>query len=233
MDPDKSAIRHFIESVHGPEQRGWFVLWTRQNKLTKAFELTQNAAIDCAADYCAECANRYDIYAAIGLQRNNPESSARGKEDGVVSIPGVWADIDIRGPAHKASDLPPTEESALSLVQSVGFPPSLIVKIGFGLQVYWLFREPFVIETELERRKLKSLSRRFQHLLQIQAQVRGWTIDSTSDLCRVLRVPGTFNRKLPDDVRLVTAEYFGPTYCCHYPCTAPIRPGPNSMGNHR
>jgi hypothetical protein len=50
-------------------------------------------------------------------------------------------------------------------------------------------------------------------MLRLQAKARGWTIDPTADLCRVLRVPGTFNRKIPDDVRPVTAEYFDRAYC--------------------
>lgn len=213
MEGDKLAIRQFIERVHGPEPQGWLVLWTRRDKATRAFDLTQEDALDRAVDYCAERATRQDVYAAAGLQGREPEKGSRGKEDGVASVPGVWADIDIGGSAHKAKDLPASEEEALSLVEAVGLPPSVIVRSGFGLQVYWLFREPFVIETEAERQDLKSLSRRFQQLLRLQARARGWTVDPTADLCRVLRIPGTFNRKIPDDVRQVTAEYTDRTYC--------------------
>jgi putative DNA primase/helicase len=213
MEGDKLAIRQFIERVHGPEPEGWLVVWTRQDKASRAFPLAQEGALDAAVAYCAERAARMDVYAAVGLQREEPEHGSRGKEAGVVSALGVWADIDIGGAAHKAKDLPASEEEALSLVEAVGLPPSVIVRSGFGLQVYWLFREPFVIETEAERQELKSLSRRFQQMLRLQALARGWTIDPTADLCRVLRVPGTFNRKLPDDVRPVTAEYFDRAYC--------------------
>jgi len=213
MEGDKAAIRQFIERVHGPEPEGWLVIWTRQDKASRAFPLARAGALDAAVAYCAERASRMDVYAAVGLQREEPEHGSRGKEAGVVSVPGVWADIDIGGAAHKAKDLPASEAEALSLVEAVGLPPSVIVRSGFGLQVYWLFREPFVIETEAERQELKSLSRRFQQMLRLQARARGWTIDPTADLCRVLRVPGTFNRKIPDDVRPVTAEYFDRAYC--------------------
>jgi putative DNA primase/helicase len=213
MEGDKAAIRQFIERVHGSEPEGWLVIWTRQDKASRAFPLARAGALDAAVAYCAGRAARMDVYAAAGLQREEPEHGSRGKEAGVVSAPGVWADIDIGGAAHKAKDLPASEEEALSLVEAVGLPPSVIVRSGFGLQVYWLFREPFVIETEAERQELKSLSRRFQQMLRLQARARGWTIDPTADLCRVLRVPGTFNRKLPDDVRPVRAEYFDRAYC--------------------
>lgn len=87
------------------------------------------------------------------------------------------------------------------------------MRSGFGLQVYWLFKEPLVIESDEDRVQAKSLSVRFQLLLRQMAKTRGWTIDPTADLCRLLRVPGTFNRKLAGDVRSVTAEYSEAAYC--------------------
>ena len=212
MQVDKLAIRQFLERVHGSEPQGWLIVWTRQDKATRAFDLTREDALDLAVEYCAERAGRQDVYAAAGLQAQDPQGGSRGKEDGVVSVPGVWADIDIAGAAHKAQDLPPGEADAIALANAVGLAPSIFVRSGFGLQVYWLFREPFVIESDAERQRLKSLSRRFQHSLRLQAKARGWTLDPTADLCRVLRIPGTFNRKLPEDVRLVSAEYADCSY---------------------
>jgi putative DNA primase/helicase len=212
MDTDRGAIRQFIERVHGPEPSGWLVTWTRQNKSTKAFNLAEQTAIDRIVDYTASCAEAYDVYAAVGLQAQEPESSGRGKESGVLSVAGLWSDIDVAGPAHKRHNLPPNEGEALSLIDVVGLPPSVVVHTGHGLQAYWLFREPFVIETAAERKALKSLSRRFQQMVRQLAEARGWALDSTSDLCRVLRIPGTFNRKIADDVRVVTAEYFDRAY---------------------
>jgi hypothetical protein len=212
MEVDKLAIRRFIRRVHGPEPLGWLVLWTRQSKKCKAFDIINETGLDQAVDFCGACAVQ-DTYAAVGLQNQEPKVGGRGKEDSVVSLPGFWADVDIAGPSHAAKDLPPTEQEALCLLAAVDFPPSIIVRSGFGLQPYWLFREPFVIETEAERNNLKSLSRSFQQMLRLQARNRGWTLDSTADLCRPLRVPGTFNFKCANDVRLVTAEYFDRSYC--------------------
>jgi putative DNA primase/helicase len=59
------------------------------------------------------------------------------------------------------------------LIDAVGLPPSIIVPTGHGLHAYWLFREPFVIETVAERDALKSLSRRFQQMVRLLAQARG------------------------------------------------------------
>ena len=212
MEADRQAIWQFLERVHGPEPAGWLILWTRQDKATRAFNLGEEGALDQAVEYCAARASTFDVYAAVGLQRDRPANTSRGAEPGVSVLPGFWADVDIAGAAHKAEALPPTEQDARSLIDSAGLKPSLVVQSGFGLQPYWLFREPYQIESADERKRLKSLSTRFQLNLRLRANVRGWTMDSTADLCRVLRVPGTFNHKVDGDIRMVTAEYADPAY---------------------
>jgi len=212
MEADARAIRQFFGRLHGPEPAGWLIVWTRQDKATRAFELAREGELERAVEYCCERAGGADVYAAVGLQTEKP-AKGRGNEEGVRSIPGLWADIDISSEAHKTKDLPPSEEAALSLVAAVGLRPSILVRSGFGLQVYWLFKEPLLLDSDEARVQAKSLSSRFQLLLRQMAKARGWTIDPTADLCRLLRVPGTFNRKLAGDVRLVRAEYSEAAYC--------------------
>lgn len=206
MEADRQTIREFLERVHGPEPAGWLIVWTRQDKATRAFDLSAEGALGQAIEYCAAKASAFDVYAAVGLQQQQPPGKSRGAESSVSVLPGFWADIDIGGAAHKSKNLPPAEQDARSLIESLGLEPSIIVRSGFGLQVYWLFREPYRIESDDERRRLKSLSARFQMNLRSRANARGWTLDSTADLCRVLRIPGTFNRKVAGDIRPVTAE---------------------------
>src|SRR5262249_1782569 len=43
-----------------------------------------------------------------------------------------------------------------------------------------------------------------QEALRARCRERGWSMDSTHDLARVLRLPGTVNRKLPDNPVPVT-----------------------------
>jgi putative DNA primase/helicase len=212
MEADRDTIRRFIERLHGPEPEGWLVIWTRQDQATRAFDLRVKGALDQAVDYCAAKASIFDVYAAVGLQQHQPVGTSRGDESGVSVVPGFFADVDIQGPSHKAKNLPPTERDARSLIESLGLEPSIIVRSGFGLQPYWLFREPYLIENDDERQRLKSLSVRFQQHLRLPAKARGWTLDSTADLCRVLRVGGTFNHKVAGDVRLVTVEYADHAY---------------------
>lgn len=198
MNANRQAIRQFIERVHRPEPKGSLIIWTLQDKATAAFHLGENA-LDQAVEYCASKASAFDVYAAVGLQTERPARTSRGAEQGVCALPGFWADIDIAGPAR-------------SLIDTVGLEPSIVVHSGHGLQPYWLFREPWQIQNDEERKRLKSLSSRFQSNLRLRANARGWKLDSTDDLCRVLRVPGTFNHKIEDDIRSVTAEYADHAY---------------------
>src|SRR5579885_1559371 len=88
MEADRHAIRQFLERVHGPEPTGWLILWTRQDKATRAFNLGEEGALDQAVEYCAARASTFDVYAAVGLQHERPANSSRGAEAGVSVLPG-------------------------------------------------------------------------------------------------------------------------------------------------
>ena len=90
MEGNRRVIREFFERVHGGEPQGWLVVWTRQDKAARAFELSSKDALDRAAEHCAGRAQACDVYAAVGLQGQAPEKGSRGKEDGVAAIPGLW-----------------------------------------------------------------------------------------------------------------------------------------------
>jgi energy-coupling factor transporter ATP-binding protein EcfA2 len=84
-----------------------------------------------------------------------------------------------------------------------------VIGSGHGFQVWWLFREPWILESVEERERAAALLRRFQATMRAHAAIRGWVIDSTYDLARVLRPPGTINRKpglLPIPVTLERIE---------------------------
>jgi hypothetical protein len=52
-----------------------------------------------------------------------------------------------------------------------------------------------MIEDDQAREKVQSLIRDYQSILRNRAESLGWKLDNTSDLARVLRLPGTFNHK--------------------------------------
>lgn len=135
-----------------------------------------------------------EVYFGTCLQAEEPEWGRRGTASGACAIPGLWADLDVAGPAHKSPNLPPTKEAAADLARRAPWPPSVLVDSGNGLQAWWLFSEPLLLQTNEDRKRAGDLVARLQDCLRQNPE--GWEVDSTADLARVLRLPGTWNRKL-------------------------------------
>ena len=124
---------------------------------------------------------------------------------GVIALPGLWIDIDIQGPAHAAENLPVSLDEAEDFAREFPLQPTSIVDTGHGMHVYWLFKELLTWDQKDNGAcaAAQKLVRDFQATLQAMAELRGWRVDTTSDLSRVLRVPGTTNWKLQNEPALV------------------------------
>lgn len=201
------GITNFLSAFYG-NAPGALGIWEKQNRQTRWFLATQR---DEAAKACLEMADQgLDVYYGVGLQEKALTAYTRGTTNTVGTIPGFWVDIDIAGPGHSSSDLPPTVEDALQILKVLPFEPSVIVHSGGGLHAYWLFNDPWVFKSQDERSRAQSLSNQFQLVLRQEATRNGWKLDSTSDLARVLRVPYTKNFKVhghPTDVVIQKADY--------------------------
>lgn len=151
---------------------------------------------DIALEYIQELdkAGAEGIYLRATTLRSVPESG-RGSDELSFYLPGLWADIDIAGPGHKTSQqLPPDVASAMRIVDESGLPePSHWVHSGGGLYPWWLLRNPIEI-SDLE--DFRALSGGWQKVLEASAKKLGYHYGSgVGDLSRVLRIPGTVNRK--------------------------------------
>ena len=123
-------------------------------------------------------------------ERLGPHRRPRARDG--AAIPGVWVDIDVNGgPKAKrgyAPDLAAAAELARSLTE-----PTLLVNSGFGLHAWWLFEEPWVFGSEQEREQAARILQGFQAALRRVAEQRGFRLDATHDLARLMRPPGTLN----------------------------------------
>ena len=90
--------------------------------------------------------------------------------------------------------LPTTIEEALSIFPDF-LQPTTVIWTGNGLHVYWLFKVPWQLNSPEENRRAAILSIRLQSFIKKLAEKQGWYLDSTADLSRILRVPGTLNHK--------------------------------------
>jgi len=150
-----------------------------------------------------------EVYVGVALSPdprtlvgNNGESIAyiRCKANQTAGIVGLWADIDIKhDQAHKGKNYAPDLNTALGIVTGQGWDPTLIVHSGYGLHCWWLFKEPWIFESDEDRRRAAHLELRLLETLRL----RGHTIDGTHDLARILRIPGTKNCKNDCEVDVV------------------------------
>lgn len=197
----------FLTDLFGDlEASDRILIWTLPDKRSRYF-------IDPAAAGAAivPLAAHLDMYVGVGLRPAGLKAHERGGADSVSALAGLWADVDVAGAGHTKPNLPPTIDDALALVAAMPIDPTIVVDSGHGLQVWWLFQEPYRFERDDERSHVAAVARGWESLLHAKAAARGWAVDATSDLARVLRVPGTVNHKVPDALQPVrTLKRNGP-----------------------
>lgn len=129
-------------------------------------------------------------------------SLGRGGADITDAVPMLWADLDYGDEGHKRPPVnpvsgkeqapnPPTEDDARGLVAAAGLPePTVWVHSGGGLYPLWVLAEQ--VDTDRAAR----LSEGIQEAIARASAARGWHYGTgVSDLARVLRLPGSVNRK--------------------------------------
>ena len=150
-----------------------------------------------AYQHALQCnANKENAYFSVKAYADVPE-----KGRGVAADPGAfsfaWLDLDYGVEGHKSDKNPPTREAALGLINQFSHAPSLIVFTGHGLQAFWCFDKPVDATDESGRSTVSRLVDAIQSTIAQYAAVKGWQVDNTADLARIMRVPGTVNYKDP------------------------------------
>jgi hypothetical protein len=195
--PVPADARRFLEALFGRKPDDLYLLfWTLPEKESRWFRDVEGAI------RCAGLLSDHDLYVGIGLAGRDYGPKQRCLSTEIAGIVGMCADLDLRSAAHPKPTLPETAEQALSILPPE-FPPSFVILTGNGLQVWWLFREPYVFHGDDGRQAATTLANRWHTLLRDNASRHGWTYDRLSDLARVLRVPGSTNCKDPSNLKPV------------------------------
>ena len=196
-----AEVRSWLEIVYG-DMPGYLNICSTSNWEGRCFT---SAQIDEAVAYVdrLDKAGTQGIYARVTSLRELPDSGnrSRGTEAQSLNLPGLWADLDICGPGHKTDKpLPATVEEAMRIIEISGLPePTLWIHSGGGLYPWWLLTESTEI-TDLE--SMKILSSNWQTIIEHASKKLGYSYGTgVKDLARVLRIPGTVNRKVADDPR--------------------------------
>ena len=178
-----SPVADFLSLLFENCDSGWLTIWRLPDKKTEWFEVPRQ--LHDAASYAEKIGGRFDVYFGVALQAEKA-TRGRGTARSVSLIPIAWLDLDI-GDHGAGKRYFPTEEAALKFVKTLPVQPSVITRTGGGLHVFWKFDEP--IE---DREDAARIINGWQSFICAQTE---FDIDDTSDLARVLRIPGTTNTK--------------------------------------
>lgn len=209
-DPVGEA-RSFLGALFGhPTLAGLcFGLWFMPGKRSEWF---QN--LDEMARRAVESSAGADVYCRMTPVRTPPTGGGRGSAECAAALVSLWGDIDIAGEGHDGKkNYPRDMDEAMGIVRAVPALPSLVVHSGGGIHPHWILEEPCLFKSDDHRQRANHAVRSLGGTLQRRAAERGRAVDSVYELARVLRVPGTLNRKLADRPRpVVILDRSGPLH---------------------
>jgi RepB DNA-primase from phage plasmid len=125
--------------------------------------------------------------------RQAPPEKCRSTIADITAISCLFAEFDAKDFGDKAR--------ALAHIEGLELLPSVIVDSGGGYHGYWLLSKPFIFEDQADRERARLAQAAWV------AHVGG--DKGAKDLARVLRLPGTLNRKYdpPAPVGTIRADY--------------------------
>ena len=185
-------LKQFFNDLYRDCEEGSFTVTTLPDGRNYHFSV---AEIDKAAETVTSLGQKCNTYYNLALRVPGLDEWTRGKEEQIRTVVCMFADIDIKGPAHKQEALPGGSEEVEAFLSSLGLPASYVIGSGNGMHAIWLLEEPFHIRTPEDLENIKSISQGFGAHIIREGMKRGWTLDNVQDITRMLRAPGTLNFK--------------------------------------
>ena len=198
---DEGQVHAWLSNLYGGTS-GLINIVSTSNWAGRCFD-----DIDAATRYVAQLdkAAPQGIYARVTTLNQVPEKYSRGDVDHTKEFVGFWADLDIQGPGHKTTQLlPATMEDCLAIIDATGLPePTEWIHSGGGMYPWWLLNEPSDLGPYgHQSQEYVELAANWQRVIELASQKLGYHYGAgVGDLTRVLRIPGTINRKVAEDPR--------------------------------
>lgn len=200
---DGDELAEWYDHLYGEVEDGWLsffavdrstgettVRWCRATDLESTVAITR------------ELNAHGDVWNGVAVRTHR--TSGRGGATECGWITALWSDIDFVDAGHAGNSLlPPDEQAAKELVRQFPVPPTAVVHSGGGLQAWHLLDEPVAVDD------LGDLLESYGATWARIGRDAGYHVDNVFDLARIMRAPGTLNRKLDQarPVRLLFADW--------------------------
>lgn len=137
------------------------------------------------------------IYCRVTTVASRFPAGARGSARDSRALFGMWSDIDFGNDLHKATGLPANADEARDIPRFAKLSEATRVEhSGAGLYVWHEFDRPIVVGEDIDFDEATELASDWQNILLAGAKTMGLQYGTgVKDLARVLRLPGTVNRK--------------------------------------
>jgi hypothetical protein len=191
--PEVTAL-DFFRAIWGTTP-GWAELTCISKSGVRSYAFHSPESLDSMAKAAPGHNRAANVYMGVCLRKEKwprptgktdsqgrPVFEFRGTEANAQSSWCVWSEFDFTGDGHKGKTIP--EAQARKALKEFPFAPSIIVKSGGGIQVYWLLKEP---AEGKDLWRVKAINRALALFFGADPQ--------SVDLARILRVPGTLNLK--------------------------------------
>lgn len=200
----------FLKILYGKVPEGYVgVSYIIDGKIkTKWFAVSE---LEDMAVFIDETGKEYNTYYGVNPRREKLPYYVRGSDKDISYVIGVQMDFDVKGEAHKQKALPETKEELLSYIETLPINPSLLVWSGNGVHAIWLFVDPYRM-TE-DTLYINQILKGWELYVNTDARKKnGWVFDSVADTARMLRAPGTVNRKTEEKPMCEVISYSGYRY---------------------
>lgn len=199
LQADHSAILNWIELVHPVDADGYtnglIHICATGNWEGRTFVEPADAA---AFVMQLDREGREGIYMRTTTLASVPKEYKRGSDEDSKILPGFAADMDIAGPGHKtAKPLPTSVGQCRAIIAATNLPePTLWVHSGGGVYPWWLLEDGLDLTTPNALEWAQDMSTKLHDTIARWAEHLGMFYGSgVKDMSRVLRIPGTVNRK--------------------------------------
>lgn len=188
---DDATAAQWLGELYAHADPAWLSLFSLDRTSgQRRVDWGRTDAIADLADLVAARAATSCVWFGVATRHQRAEGGGRGSAADCHQITALWADIDWAGPNHAHNDrLPPDETAARDLLKSYPHKPSAVVWSGGGLQPWWLLDEP------VDAADAADLLAAWGHTWDELARRKGYHVDNVFDLARIMRLPGTINRK--------------------------------------